>query len=1173
MKLQSLRLQGFKSFADRTTLEFRDGVTAIIGSNGCGKSNIADGIRWVLGEQRASAMRGAKMEEVIFQGTARRRALNFAEVSLLFDNQAGRVPVPQSEIEVTRKVFREGGSEYSLNRNACRLKDIHGLLRDTGLGSNAYAIIESTMIDTLLSDRADERRALFEEAAGIGKYKDSRQGAMRRLEAAEADLTRLDDLLAEVESKVRSLSRQKRKVERQRELQARRLDLEIAIAREELRLLETSLAVSVGRRLELEEQERSASAERATAEISIEERRVEVAEVGRQRTASAGRLDELRRQLDTREREVLVAKERRSHAELRIRQLVDERQATQARIDALGEEIAGSRAERDRLVDVVESARAVAEARGEVNAEVRGALLSERAATEAASAQAREVARRIATAEGERAGAERRRRDALQDLAVLSERLQMLRLELGQLTGQTELWQTRADEVRDRVAAAVDAHEISVEEVRVLRGREQRARDEARLAEDRVSTMTVQVEAREVLERSYEGFSPAVAAIMADRGRFPGVYGPLADYLGASEGEAYAAGVETFLGPLLQALVVADLATARTLRDWFRGEWSGGGTLVLLPLDSLSGAPPNAGSPGTPWVDLFLADFEIVSGDPLEETRGRGARAGAGGVVVDPRGVVRLVELGEGQGILARREALVKLREELSHAQRIRETRLAERDSIRLALQAAEELTLETQEMRRVAEAQLKATELDAATHLTHRARLAQEAEALEAKRVDLEQVSASAAEQIETHATLLADLTRQVEEAGSAEVTARARLQELEARWDEAREEEAELRIAFARVESELRECERRLEAAERSRAAAESRMVVITREAEELLASLDTLSGVDREAAGDIDSLFEARDRESGALALLDGRLAELDSDLAELGERARVARRREMEASEERHRVELQVADTRSKIERVRERLEAEWGRPWSALVAEAGDPGEGDTEGWRRQLRETAEQLDSLGPINMLAVEEHAEEERRLEFLSTQRTDLVDARDNLTAAIRQINRTAREVFLGTFDAVRTNFQRTFQSLFHGGECDIWLADPDDPLESAVEIQASPGGKKTQRIHLLSGGERTLTALALLFALYLVKPSPFCVLDEVDAPLDESNVGRFIQLLQDFKGGTQFIVITHNPRTMEAADWVYGVTMEEPGVSSIVGVELLGTLPLDASASPAA
>ncbi|HEX2095468.1 MAG TPA: AAA family ATPase, partial [Longimicrobiaceae bacterium] len=246
---------------------------------------------------------------------------------------------------------------------------------------------------------------------------------------------------------------------------------------------------------------------------------------------------------------------------------------------------------------------------------------------------------------------------------------------------------------------------------------------------------------------------------------------------------------------------------------------------------------------------------------------------------------------------------------------------------------------------------------------------------------------------------------------------------------------------------------------------------------------------------------------------------------------------------------------------RIERARDRLEAEWGRPWEALVAAANPVEEGDAEMWRKEVRELAAQVEALGPINMLAVQEHEEEERRLSFLLEQRDDLVKARDDLASAIRQINRTAREVFLATFTAIRGNFQRTFHSLFLGGECDVWLADPDDPLESPIEIHASPRGKKTQRIHLLSGGERTLTALSLLFAIYLVKPSPFCLFDEVDAPLDESNVGRFIQLLQDFKAETQFVVITHNLRTMEAADWLYGVTMEEPGVSTLVGVELEG------------
>jgi chromosome segregation protein len=1164
MKLQSLRLQGFKSFADRTTLEFREGVTAIIGSNGCGKSNIADAIRWVLGEQRASAMRGAKMEEVIFQGTARRRALNFAEVSLLFDNQQGRVPIPQSEIEVSRKVFREGGSEYSLNRASCRLKDVQGLLRDTGLGSNAYAIIESSMIDTLLSDRAEERRALFEEAAGIGRYKDSRQSAMRRLEAAEGDLTRLDDLLAEVESKVRGLSRQKRKVERQRELQAKRLDLEIAIASEEIRELEAVLAMAEGRRQELDEQGRVSGADRGASEASIEERRIEAAEVGRQRIERAGRLESVRREIDAREREVLLARERRTHAELRIKQLVDERQAIQGRLDALEEEISRAAAKRAQLVEVAETARARAEEKVTINLEIRRELTEERAATEAAGLRSREVAREIATAEGERAGAERRRLDSLRALEELSSQLEDLRLELSTMTGQTELWETRAEEVRERLSAATEAHETTAEEVRVLRGREQRARDEARAAEDRLSILAGQVEAREVLERSYEGFSPAVAAIMADRGSFPGVHGPLADFLQASEGETYAAGVETYLGPLLQALVVDDLATVRMLRDWFRSDWTDGGSLILLPLEAIGSDRHRHGTPGGAWVELLLSDLVVVGDDPLEAPRPGVARVGGAGVVIDHRGVVRLAELGEGQGILARREALTRLRAELEHARRIREARLIERDSLRTALQEAEEAALAAGEMRRVAEAQLRTTELDAAAHLGRRTRLLHDAEAMEIRLSEHRESAVEATQRIQSLEGRLSELSTLVEEAAAGEDQARSRLQELEQRWDEAREEESELKIAAARSESELREVDRQIEAAERSRTGARNRLQSITLEAEEIVATLEALSGVNERASGDIETLFQTRDAEAAALALLDARLAELDSDLAELGERARLARRRESESAEERHRIELEIAEGRSRVERARERLEAEWGRPWTALVAAAGDPGEGDVESWKRQLRDTSEQLEGLGPTNMLAVEEHAEEERRLEFLLAQRKDLVDARDNLGAAIRQINRTAREVFLGTFDVVRINFRRTFQSLFHGGECDIWLADPDDPLESAVEIQASPGGKKTQRIHLLSGGERTLTALALLFALYLVKPSPFCVLDEIDAPLDESNVGRFLQLLQDFKAGTQFIVITHNPRTMEAADWVYGVTMEEPGISSIVGVELLGALP---------
>jgi chromosome segregation protein len=316
-------------------------------------------------------------------------------------------------------------------------------------------------------------------------------------------------------------------------------------------------------------------------------------------------------------------------------------------------------------------------------------------------------------------------------------------------------------------------------------------------------------------------------------------------------------------------------------------------------------------------------------------------------------------------------------------------------------------------------------------------------------------------------------------------------------------------------------------------------------------------------RGEAGDrLGELFAERDDAANELRALDERLAEAADTAMALESQVRTLRRSADERGELRHRLELQRAEAESAERRVRDRLEAEWGRPYEQLAEEV-EPAVGEPDILRAELQTVGADIERLGPINMLAMEEHEEESRRLEFLQTQRDDLTKARDDLQSAIRQINRTAKEMFTETFEDIRRNFQSTFRTLFEGGECDIRLEDPDDPLESPIDISASPRGKRTQRIHLLSGGERALTALALLFAIYLVKPSPFCVLDEVDAPLDEANIGRFISMLQRFKASTQFIVITHNPRTMEAADWLYGVTMQEPGISSIVGVRLAEVL----------
>jgi chromosome segregation protein len=411
-------------------------------------------------------------------------------------------------------------------------------------------------------------------------------------------------------------------------------------------------------------------------------------------------------------------------------------------------------------------------------------------------------------------------------------------------------------------------------------------------------------------------------------------------------------------------------------------------------------------------------------------------------------------------------------------------------------------------------------------------------------------EAGASAAEiaELEAELALLQDRRQQAEEA----------LAERQAAWEEVRDEVAELRVAHAREEAALAEADRRRSSAEASLAHAETRLDALDAEEAEHRAAITELDEVRESGSAELQGLFERREAVAGQLRGFDERLQETSAEVEALEQQARKLRQVTQASGDERHGLELRLTEAAAVEQRIRDRLEVEWDRPFDQLL-ELVEPVEGELEPLRAELQQIVSDIERLGPINMLAMEEYGEEKARLDFLNAQRADLVQARDDLQRAIREINRTARQVFRDTFDQVRANFRTTFQALFEGGECDVWLADPDDPLESPIEISASPRGKRTQRIHLLSGGERALTSLALLFAIYLVKPSPFCVLDEVDAPLDEANIGRFLGMLDRFKADTQFIVVTHNPRTMESADWIYGVTMEEPGISSIVGVQL--------------
>ena len=484
MKLEKLVLHGFKSFADRTELRFHDGLTAIVGPNGCGKSNISDAIRWVLGEQRASAIRGSKMEDAIFQGTQARRAVNRAEVALIFDNEEGRLPIPQSSIEIKRTVFREGGSDYQLNRTPSRLRDILDMCRDTGLGANAYTVIEQGMVDAVLSDRADERRHLFEEAAGIGRYKDRRKAAQRRLEAAEIDLSRLNDLIGEVESKVRSLARQSKKAQRYTDLRGHRLSLEVAVASAELDRIRRTLQETSDRLDALNRDDPSGRAALSAAETELERRRLELGETARERGVVASSHEQVARRIAERERELAVANERRAHAEQRLEQIGGERRELQMRAESLRDEVASLEKQRASQHELVQEVTARAEDAQSAQQAIRQELADARRADEQARAREKEMIGRLASLEAAAASASSRASETESRLERMKVEQDELAVELSQLDEQGDLF---AEHVRNLAAEAAELqakHQDTLAQLERVREEEAHARRAAADAED-----------------------------------------------------------------------------------------------------------------------------------------------------------------------------------------------------------------------------------------------------------------------------------------------------------------------------------------------------------------------------------------------------------------------------------------------------------------------------------------------------------------------------------------------------------------------------------------------------------------------------------------------------------------------------------------------------------------
>jgi chromosome segregation protein len=1167
VRIERLTLRGFKSFADETEVELHEGITAIVGPNGCGKSNVADAIRWVLGEQAPSAIRGSRMEEAIFGGTSRRKPISRAEVNLVLDNEDRTLPVPHAQVEIGRTVYRGGESDYRINGEVCRLRDIEDLCRDTGLGATEYSVIENRMIDTILSDRAEERRSLFEEAAEIGRYKDRRKTALRRLEQARDDLDRLEDVIGEVETKVRSLAQQRGRAERYREHRERRRRLEVAVARARLDDLDRKVEEAQGELEELRSDQPTEEGRLQEAETRAETLRVEIAEAERERSQAAGELDDVRDRLEQAERRRIVASERAGAARDRIEAIEEELASMDERRDELREEI-------DRLEAAVRDEREQVDelaAREEELEERVGSLGERRRKTRERADEAEEryteLARDVRVLEGEREAAGERIGERERELGRREEELEEAReaaaeveVELHEASTAADRAESRRDDMEGRLEEARSAAEERRAEVRELRDRAGEL--EADLSSDRA-----RIDSLSGLLGSGEEVPPVVSRLLDRADAMAGVHDVLAGYLEVPSGAAGA--VEAALGEYLHGVVVDDWGAVRRVRRWLSEQSEEDEGVLLLPLDPGPRRAPAGAAEGSllervevrgagePWAEALLSRVEAAGEDELRPREAAWSRPDGSGQ--DGAGAVRLGRPAAARGMLRRRSELRRLRERA-------EEREAELDDLGARLDGAEEAleeadarveSLETaldEAARKEREARARVESLE-----ERRRRARREVEEVEDRLAELRSSLEEAEDRARGGRERLETAREERDEAEERLADAREAAREAESAYESRRSDLHELQLRLARRESELESAEERLDQARSSLAEMDEREERLREERSEQREALEE-AGLNREESEEeVGRLLERRGELEDDLGEVEERLEAKRSELDELEDRLQAARRAEREHAERRHELELELAELRGERSSIRERVEGEWEEPLDELAERIDPPEEGGPAEWAEELEEVRRKLSRLGPVNLLAEEEYEEQRERLDFLKEQREDLLEARDDLHDSINRINEAAAEAFSETFEEVRGNFRRTFRTLFEGGECDLELADPDDPLDSAIEISASPGGKRTQRIHLLSGGERALTALSLLFAIYLSKPSPFCIMDEVDAALDETNVLRFVGMLERFKEDTQFIVITHNPRTIEAADWIYGVTMQEPGVSSVVGVEL--------------
>ena len=1155
MYLKRVEICGFKSFADKTKLDFEPGITAIIGPNGCGKSNVADAVRWCLGEQSAHSLRSKQMMDVIFNGSQSRAVTGMAEVSITFDNSQNMLPIDYSEVTVTRRLFRSGESEYYLNKTQCRLKDIKDLFLDTGIATEGYSVMEQGKVEFILSSKPEERRELFEEAAGVAKYKVRREESLRKLEKVDIDMNRVNDMLAMLKEQISSLDAAARKARQYKKYQEDLKRLEIAHLVKSISSHQTEIE-NIDTEL-LPKTEEFEKYNTALNQIDSE-----ISQIRLLQTEKDEIYIKMQDELSNIKSEINLADERIQQADIREKELIERQIVIENEISVSHDRIQKHETDiasinqlcSDLAASVVELEKQYLEKENGLNA-IREELFN-------ANKEENDFKTRLfeISSEKSRIHNEKNRLNSLQshcqaqimsyqkDLNRINEKLTPLNEQIAQVENELQSSQNNSAQM--------------LEQQESLKNRIASLDSEKNLLSDNMQALKeiiVSIESKRKTLLEIESSDPKKSAAMSVLSLgIPGISGPISSLIRIENGAEDT--VLEALGDKLNYLVSDTIENANKAINYLKESNLGRATFVVLERLS-DNMPGNTVSElvGTRPLMSYIkydASFEkamkficgetLVSGDTIY---GNAIIHGGGLIILDEKMRINssmfsqmemesqvrkdeLVQLTDAQkNIFMNLESIIEQKNKLDGE--------LHRLTFQIEMQNSQISTLKQNAHYMQKEIELTAEELKKSE--TDENSATESLKSLDEKLVSFENEETGIKDKQQQMINRLAELNQEENKLAPALTEAKVawatQLNELNGR---KREEES--------AKENLQNINQSLELYKRE---FESNKLKIEDQKNTQDSESEKLKGLyARQEEKDVEVQASLKERQT-----LINEITEKNNVLTELKHTTEVLK-------QEMHRYELDKHSAQMKKDNSMQRLKEEYESAYDEVKEEYSA-----VQVQEEEIQRLKRRIESIGPVNLAAPEEYANLEERYNFLLTQQQDLVKAKEDLHQVITKINMNTRENFKNTFYVVQENFRKIYSQLFEGGEADLILTDENNLLETGVDIMAQPPGKKFQNMVLLSGGEKALTAIALLFAFFMVRPSPFCILDEVDAPLDEANIGRFVKMVKIFSEKSQFLVVTHNKRTMEMANVLYGVTMEELGVSKIISVRLQKELSVNA------